>query len=122
MELQNDLGNQIHVRGVSSVDADERKRSRTATLRGDVDMQRVAFLSAIAERSTLGPAVISLAQPNSEGRVERLVARLWVDGSYQLAITPTYLSKMPLKADQRLESAQRFAYRYIPPHQGGLRR
>lgn len=109
------LGGATKVHAIAKVDAEEdRRRYRTATLRGNVDMQRVTFLNAIAEGSALGPAVVTMSQPNTDGKLEFVVARVWRDGRFGLLMTDTKLRDIVDGELQRLEAVYRFAYRYLP--------
>lgn len=109
------LGGQIRVWSLGRVSAEEdRRRFRSSTLSGDVDMQRITFLNAIAEGSALGPAVVTISEPNAEGKAERVAARVWTDGSFAVMMTPTIFRDIVDGDIARLEAVHRLAYRYLP--------
>jgi hypothetical protein len=103
------------IREVSGVNAEEDRRlARLSTLRGGIDMKRIAFLNAIASGSALGPAVVTISALNTDGHAERVSARIWGDGSFSLMLSKGHFRSL-VEADAiRLESVYRFAYRYLP--------
>lgn len=114
-DTQQPLAGATKVRSLSRVSAEEdRRRYRSSTLSGDVDMQRITFLNAVAEGSALGPAVLTMSQPNAKGKIELVQARVWRDGSFGLLMTSTVFRDIVDGDVQRLEAVYRLAYRYLP--------
>lgn len=114
-ETEEPLRGAITVDSLSRVRAEEDEEADlSATLRGDVDMQRATFLTAVAEDSPLGPAVISISEPNADGRMERVTARVWRDGAFQVLVSATRLRDIVDGELVRLEAVYRLAYRYLP--------
>jgi len=110
-----DIGAGVTVRDVAGIGAEEnRRRAQSGLLRGEVDMQRVSFLSAIAEGSVLGPAYVTFAETDDKGRIWRFSARLFLNGDFGLMLSKSAFRDLLEPEAQRLESVQRFAYRYIP--------
>ncbi len=114
-EARTPIGGSVRVDSMARVDAEEDARQfRRSTLSGVVDMQRITFLNAIAQASPLGPAVVTITEPNANGLLDRFEARLWRQGAFSLLMTNTIVRDTPDGDAARLEAVHRWAYSYIP--------
>lgn len=117
------IGNGIHVTGVAGMGTDElgSRRSRSSMLSGEIDLDRVSFVSAFATGTLLGPAVVEFAERNEFGRKDLTTAKIFVDGSFKLALSSCHYRGFALLGlELRLEAVHRVAFRYIPQLQTGF--
>lgn len=97
------------IAGISSRD----NASRTADLRYGVDFERSNFLTAVAEKDTLGPIDICFVHHVDEDNHSYEV-RLHVDGGFEIRKNSLHLPDMLDRPDLMLETSLLLAYSLIP--------
>lgn len=97
------------IAGISSRD----NASRTADLRYGVDFERSNFLTAVAEKDTLGPIDISFAHHVGDENHSYEV-RLHVDGGFEISKNRLLFPDMLDRPDVMLETSLLLAYSLIP--------
>lgn len=108
------------VAGMSTDEIGGSRRNRSSVLSGEIDMERVSFISAIATGVHLGPAAITFRELNKDGKAELTCARLFTDGAFKPLLSGCHYRDVLSKFEERLRAVQRTAYRYIPLVQAGF--
>lgn len=113
----------VRISEVSGMSTDEiggGARARSSVLSGQVDFDRISYVSAIANGVHLGPAAVTFVEPNADGRAEKTTGKLYADGSFKPLIGSCHYRDTPSAFEERLRAVQRIAFRYVPLVQGAF--
>lgn len=113
----------VRINEVSGMSADEiggGARARSSVLSGQVDFDRISYVSAIANGVHLGPAALTFLEPDAQGTAEKTTGKLFTDGSFKPLIGSCHYRDAPSAFEERLRAVQRIAFRYVPLMQSTL--
>lgn len=116
-ENDRDISPKVRIHDIAGMGTDEPsgiRGNRRANLRGDIDLERTSFVSAIAAEAYLGPARITFRELDSKGQGHFSSAILSIDGAFKLYLKECRYPTAPIDLAKRLHAVQLLAYRLIP--------